>query len=471
MVDVMVSHGIVSRVGKPGASASWHPDEGSLRIDGTGLMIIPGMVDIHTHIFGSSGLRDADSVGIDSAVPVIADAGGSGTSTVGDLLDLCASPAQTQLLAFLSLEAGGTDTSRQFDPKRPFSSMTTSSIDQLFEAAERYTSFIGIKVWATPEIGERWIDYAAMLSDVLEKPLMLYLNSAKSPDLLQGELVAECLDRLQEGDIVTHCFNGTRNALIDAAGRVRPEVVAARGRGVLFDSAPGGRGLSFARAISAISQGWLPDILSTGAREHGNMNDLPTVMSMFMAMGMSLEDVVAAATLKPATAIGASVGRPLEGEVGTLSLLRQLDAPTMFTDRERGSILGDTRLEPVGCFIEGNWHDASHRQERARVPDGESASEEPIERFIDAIRAGLSSIPDGAELWRGDHLQRMVNAHRAEMGTSSADALRELHTRLGSPAGGLPIGWVLEALGPNESLRRLARSFRPVGETDLVPAG
>ncbi len=113
---------------------------------------------------------------------------------------------------------------------------------------------------------------------------------------------------LRPGDIYTHLYLGVV-PLLDGKGRVAPFMFDARKRGVIFDVGHGGGSFVFRQAVPAMKQGFRPDTLSTDLHivsMNGGMKDLSNVMSKFMAMGMSLEEVVARTTAEPARVIRAS---------------------------------------------------------------------------------------------------------------------------------------------------------------------
>src|SRR5262249_17934701 len=123
------------------------------------------------------------------------------------------------------------------------------------------------------------------------------------------------LDRLRPGDIHTHVF-AQQFPILDDQGKVFDHLFKARERGVIFDLGHGAASFWFRNAVPAIRQGFVPDSISTDLHT-GNVNgpvvDMATTMSKLLAMGLSLEDVIARSTVAPAR----EIGRP---ELGTLGL-------------------------------------------------------------------------------------------------------------------------------------------------------
>lgn len=467
--DVLITDGVVKKIDAPGSGALWleHPDNGALAtfvIDQAEhaheLLLTPGLVDIHTHSFGAAGVTRLDEVGTEVGVPIIADAGGAGAATIDDFVSCRTSSAKTLVKNFLSIESGGiTETHRAHNMTRSATAMTTSSLDTFLRAIERHeSSVVGLKVWASAAAGHRWIDHAANLSEMIGLPMLVHVGELGDPDAtaISGEVV----DRLQGGDIVTHSFTGQPGALISEEGKILPEVVAARGRGVLFDIAPGEQNLSFDRAEAAMSQGWLPDTISSDAhrwsRERNASMALPHVMGMFLALGLSLNRTIECASSKAADAIGISTGELRVGAPATLSLLARQQTTTIFSDGER-SISGSESLIPVGSFLYGAWTEAG-----AADPDDDADDHRSMEALSEyrAFFAALSGELAYHQLhdshWRGEELHKLVHRARADCGLDIAGALSALHGALAEEeAPPIAAGWLLEQLGAFETLERL----------------
>ena len=159
--------------------------------------------------------------------------------------------------------------------------------------------------------------------------------------------VDEVLDLLRPGDICTHSFTGLSMKLVDDRGRVRKAARSALERGVLLDIGHGTGSFSFASAEALLAAGVRPDTISTDMHQqsvYGPMFDLPTTMTKFLALGMSLDDVVRAATSRPAEILGLSgdVGTLRPGSRADIALFRLLDGEFPLYD-----IDGDVRVSNV----------------------------------------------------------------------------------------------------------------------------
>ena len=164
--------------------------------------------------------------------------------------------------------------------------------------------------------------------------------------------LADMLGQMQDGDIMTHCFHSSDTGVLDEAGKVRPEAVAASERGVLFDVGHGAGSFSFQVAETAMRQGLRPGTISSDLHHynlHGPVYDLATTLSKFMHLGWSLEEAVERATAAPARAMG------MLGEIGTLAVGACADVAVFdveegafdFFDASGVKRIGERRLVPV----------------------------------------------------------------------------------------------------------------------------
>src|SRR5437763_3146704 len=161
--------------------------------------------------------------------------------------------------------------------------------------------------------GPEWtpVEHAVAAGTTANIPVMVDFGSNR-PERPMSELVTK---KLRPGDIYTHCFSGLRNEL-DELGHINPAMVQARKRGVIFDVGHGGGSFAWRVAIPAIKEGFLPDSISTDLHTgsmNAGMKDMLDVMGKFLALGMSLDDVIARSTWNPAREIK-------HQELGNLSL-------------------------------------------------------------------------------------------------------------------------------------------------------
>jgi dihydroorotase len=294
---------------------------GRHRIDVTGRLVTPGLVDLHTHLYpGVShyGIEpDAHCLG--RGVTTAVDAGSAGAQTFPGLRRYVIERSRTSILAFLNIAVEGM-ISRLVGE---LEDIRWASPEQAVARAREHPDLIvGIKV----RLGHQMVGddpgpalrLAREAADVLGLPLMVHVI-----DLRPG--LAWLLPRLNRGDIVTHCFHGNEGGILDSAGRVLPEAVTARERGVLFDVGHGAGSFAYRVARRAITQEFPPDTISSDLHAHntaGPVFDQATTLSKLLHVGMTLEDVIRATTATPALAIGraASAGTLTAGSAADLSV-------------------------------------------------------------------------------------------------------------------------------------------------------
>lgn len=318
--DVAVRSGRIARIaGRIGAATA------RKAVSVRGLWVVPGLIDIHTHVFaGSAPGRFADgtsSVNPDlhcpmNGVTTVVDAGTSGWRNFPDLRRQVMEPSRTRVLAFLNIFGSGM-------AGRP---MEEDSADTEWPAvrdllAAHADRIVGFKVGHYTRPGELPMQRARAMGDSARLPVFVECH-------LPGIPLARQLAYLRSGDIMTHCFEQVdeREPFVQSDGRLRPEVREARTRGVLFDLGHGGAGFWFDQAIPAVRAGFLPNTLGTDMHRNSlqaSMKSLPNIMSKCLAMGMSLEEVVARATSEPARAIGRpELGQLAEGAIADIAVLR-----------------------------------------------------------------------------------------------------------------------------------------------------
>jgi dihydroorotase len=195
------------------------------------------------------------------------------------------------------------------------------------------------------------LEMAIEAAEELGLPVMAHID-------LPPPNLREVFQRLRPGDILTHCFRPFPNAPI-AGGRIREEALLARERGVIFDIGHGMGSLSFATARTMLAQGFLPDVISSDLHAlclDGPVYNLLVTLSKFLAMGMSLADLVERATIRAARAVRRRDLGVLEaGGVGDASVLRIEEGECTYVDSTGEKMSSNRRLVCEGCVMAGTF--------------------------------------------------------------------------------------------------------------------
>jgi dihydroorotase len=340
--DVAVSAGVIAAV-----EPSINHRQALEVVDASGLIVTAGLVDLHTHLFwGVSHYGvDADAACLAKGVTTAVDAGSAGAQTFPGFRRYVIDVASTRILAFENISVIGMITARVGE----LEDLRYAAPDEAIAVASAHRDVIvGIKVRLGYQmVGERGLPalrLAREAADRLDLPVMVHIIDLPEP-------LPEILPLLRRGDIITHCFHGERNGILDGTGRVLPAVREARDRGVIFDVGHGVGSFSFDVGRRALADGLLPDTISSDLHAHninGPVFDLATTLSKFLYLGLPIDEVVARATRNPARAVG------WEGRIGTLAPGAQADIAAFelaegrftLTDAKGESVQAERRLIP-----------------------------------------------------------------------------------------------------------------------------
>jgi dihydroorotase len=341
VADVAIANGRIAAVA-PGLAAA-----GAAQVvDARGRIVTPGLVDIHAHLDAAMPPAHCLTTGVTS----IADAGSCGADNIADLVAIArAAPNRMRILINLA-RRGLADRAELMGLVNVDVPATRRAID-----AHRDT-IIGIKARLSRNVvGDRALEAVARAHEItvpLGLPLMVHVGQTAMP-------LPAILERLRPGDIVTHVYAPPPNGMLDADGRVLPEVREARRRGVLFDVGNGRSGhITWEVAERAIQQDFLPDSISSDLTAPGRTDrvfDFPTVLSKFLVLGLTVEQVIARATTNAARAL------PPFRDAGTLRAGAPADVAVFelrrgefeFVDNVNTKRIGTQKLFPSAVFIGG----------------------------------------------------------------------------------------------------------------------
>ncbi len=320
-------------------------------VDVSGLLVVPGLVDLHAHVFGYEGSVTPDDTALPAGTTTICDAGGSGWRTFDEFRRTVIAHSATRVLVWMNIVGAGM-------VGEPYE----SNVDDMDPAAtsqaiaKNRDLVIGIKTAHFAKPGWAAIDRAVEAGRRANVPVMvddkIFTNS-------QRTTAEELLQHLRPGDIHTHMYNDRQMELLDRfTGKVQPWMIEARKRGVLFDVGHGGGSFLWPVAAGAIRQGFLPDTISTDLHSSSilmQQSDMPNVMSKMMLLGMTLEDVIFRSTVTPAKEIGRfpELGTLGEGRVADVAVLENQTGVFAFKDSWPAKKLASHRLECVLTIRDG----------------------------------------------------------------------------------------------------------------------
>ncbi len=335
--------------------------QGRERRDGTGMILTPGLIDLHTHVYwgGTSLGIDAPAYGRKTAATTVVDTGSAGPGNFAGFRVHVIEKSDVRILVYLHVSFAGI---YAFSPTIMVGESTDMRLMAAREAVEvargNPDHVIGIKVRVgRNSSGDNGIGPLLVGLDAADRagiPLMLHIDEAPPT-------YSEVVDLLRPGDVLTHCFRPFPNAPCDADGRVREAVWRARERGVLFDIGHGMGSFSWETARAMVDEGFWPDSISSDVHAmcvDGPAHDLLRTMTKFLALGMPLDEVIRAATETPARALRRpDLGTLAVGAAGDASLIALEDREIALKDVLGELVNHPQRLVAKGMVLGGRWVD------------------------------------------------------------------------------------------------------------------
>jgi dihydroorotase len=348
IMDVAITEGKIASV-----AANIPENQAKKVINVQGLYVVPGLIDMHVHVFNGhtpgSYIADGptsvppDGFTFRSGVTTVVDAGSSGWKNFRQFKEQTIDQSQTRVLALLNIVGVGMlgrFEEQNVEDMNPV--MTALMINKLFPDI-----LVGIKS------AHYWgdftqVDKAVEAGKLAGVPVMVDFGEHQPPNSIESLF----MEHLRPGDMFTHTYsNGPKNreTVVDENHQVKPFVFKAQERGIVFDVGHGGGAFSWVQAVPAVKQGFLPNVISTDLHiqsMNAGMKDLCNVMSKFMALGLSIQDVVLRTTLNPAQVINRpELGNLDIGAEADVAVLRVRDGNFGFTDVRRLTVDGTQKIE------------------------------------------------------------------------------------------------------------------------------
>src|SRR5579862_651648 len=317
-------------------------------VDAAGLYVTPGLIDMHVHVYAGTGMRGAysgdlsvypDGFTLRAGVTTVADAGSSGWRNFPDFKDRVIDRSTTRVLAFLNIVGKGMGGGAIEQDLNDMDAQATA------DQALRYKGVV-VGVKTAHYTGPEWtpVERAVAAGTAANIPVIVDFGTFR-PERPFEDLVTK---KLRPGDIYTHTYLGAV-PMLDDAGKLRPYLLEARKRGVIFDVGHGGGSFLFRQAVPAVKQGFVPDSISTdlhiGSMNAG-MKDMLNVMSKFLNIGMSLDEVILRSTWHPAREIKhEELGHLSVGAAADVAVLRVAKGSFGFVDVYGARMKGTQKLE------------------------------------------------------------------------------------------------------------------------------
>ncbi len=367
--DVAFTGGKVAAVGKD-LKASAGTEVRDLR----GYIVTPGLIDLHTHVYwgGTSLGIDAEEFCRTSGVTTSIDTGSAGPGNWAGFRRHVIEPSQVRILAYLHVSFAGIygfSNTVMVGESENLRMMAPAECAEIADANRDL--IVGIKVrvgrHSSGDQGVAPLDMALQVADQVGMPLMAHIDHPPPS-------YEEVLERLRPGDVLTHAFRPFPNAPITAQGKVKPEVVAARKRGVLFDIGHGKGSFAFKTARAMLANGFEPDTISSDVHTlciNGPAFDQVTTMSKFLLLGMPLDRVIAASTINAAHALRRpELGTFKAGAAGDATILSVKEGKFDFVDVVGEHLAGDKKIISEGVVVAGQWWHPKKSQKFAKSKEG-----------------------------------------------------------------------------------------------------
>ena len=341
------------------------PAERALKsIDASGKLVMPGLIDLHSHVYpyGSAIGIPADELVQFQATTTVVSAGDAGVNNLAALRRFIVAQTRARMYAFVHIANNGLSA---FPVAELYNIDVAQTEACAMALAENRDFLLGVKVRMSENViykhGLEPLKRGIQACEMCGWPakMMVHIGGVESK-----ELMSQILDLLRPGDVLTHAYSGAPNMSnaftnIVQEGKLLPAALAAKQRGVMFDVGHGGGSFDFTVAEVAIPGGCGPDTISSDIHVFSGNSPgipfLPNVMSKFMILGFTLEQVVAMATTAPAKIIDRApkIGTLQVGAPGDVAIMELVEGPVSFVDTRNNKRDGKAYLKPIQTVING----------------------------------------------------------------------------------------------------------------------
>ena len=356
--DVAIKGGKIAAVEKDIAKC-----EAEKVIPVNGRLVTPGLIDIHCHpgeeLMGFG--VPADEIGLDSGVSLLCDGGSAGAANFHTMRRFIVEPARTDIFCFLNLAKTGLVIIPEIRNERDIDPEWSKRVVE-----ENRDLIKGIKLRAVQPLAEgigiKAVEIAKKLAADVKLPFMMHIGETRDrvAKEVMDDFTRAAVKLMEKGDILSHFMTWEAGGLILPDGTVYPEILEAQKRNVILDSCHGFNHFSFTVARYALQQGLLPTVISTdfAVPPHKRVvQSLIVIMSKFLNLGLTIDQVIEMTTINPAKALGeeARWGSLKPGVPANVAIMEIVEGEYLFSDGNgRNSIRGNLLLEPRLVLKDGS---------------------------------------------------------------------------------------------------------------------
>jgi dihydroorotase len=354
VMDVAFAGGKVAAV-----AANLKPEEAEITRSVAGKFVTPGLIDLHTHVYwgGTSLGIDAEEFCRRSAVTTAIDTGSAGPGNFAGFRKHVIEASEVRILAYLHISFAGIFGFSKTIMVGESENIRLMAPREAAEVADANRDVIvGIKVrvgrHSSGDQGAAPLQMALQVANEVGMPLMAHIDHPPPS-------YEEVVEMLRPGDVLTHAFRPFPNAPCNAQGTIKPVVLEARKRGVLFDIGHGMGSFSFKSARAMLANGFYPDTISSDVHAlciDGPAFDQVTTMSKFLCLGVPFKEVIKQSTLNAAFALKRPLlGSLKPGSVGDASILSIQQGKFDYVDVLGEHLEGDRKICAEGVVLAGRW--------------------------------------------------------------------------------------------------------------------
>lgn len=431
--DLVIRDGVIAAIGDTEAGAN---DE---IIDVSGSIVTPGWVDIHVHAYGDLGFAYPDYIGIYQGVTTFCEAGGPGFGSFPEFKALMTDATVTDLYCGLYVRPMGIVSSAYIEGNvRTLGSWDIAEWLDIVEENRDLIRYLKLGAFGDHDMGP--LRMGKGVAEVLELPTYTHIGEFQVEP--RKDTTGPAFDVAEQGDMITHVYHGNPGTILDDSGKIRQEVIAAKNRGVLFDIGMGSTNFSFDIAEKAIAQDLLPHTISSDLQQFnvlGPVHSFANVMTIFMKLGFTIEEIIERITIAPARALSIDdrAGSLHIGRAADVSVMKIEDGEFTLDDCMQQTRSAEQRIVPVMAFKKGVRYDCDEtlaRDERnwlpmideGTIPQRAEDLDSAQLTFLDSLLPELASLKwdeTTVDLEVATRVQRCFYQTQKTHGLSLADAL------------------------------------------------